>query len=137
MHDFEALAALESLADQSPYLRQVSPLLADGVTNVHTRWREHQLTPYDGLLGTPEALQLLRERFGLEKLIISTTSLEDFFGCPFYYFQKHVLGIVPWEEPEAALSINALDLGSLSFDPGRLLQVTCARRCRGRRKTFP
>jgi ATP-dependent helicase/DNAse subunit B len=107
------LAALESLADQSPYLRQVSPLLADGVTNVHTRWREHQLTPYDGLLGTPEALQLLRERFGLEKLIISTTSLEDFFGCPFYYFQKHVLGIVPWEEPEAALSINALDLGSL------------------------
>jgi ATP-dependent helicase/DNAse subunit B len=107
------LPALESLADQSPYLRQVSPLLADGVMNVHTRWREHRLTPYDGLLGAPEALKLLRDRFGLEKLIISTTSLEDFFGCPFYYFQKHVLGIVPWEEPEAALSINALDLGSL------------------------
>jgi len=107
------LAALESLGDRSPYLRQVSPLLADGVTNVHTRWRERQLTAYDGLLTTPEALKLLRSRFDLEKLIISTTSLEDFFGCPFYYFQKHVLGIESWEEPEAALSINALDLGSL------------------------
>ena len=107
------LTALASLTDQSPYLRQVSPLLADGVIHVHTRWHEHQLTLYDGLLGGPEALKLLRDRFGLEKLIISTTSLEDFFGCPFYYFQKHVLGIEPWEEPEAALSINALDLGSL------------------------
>ncbi len=107
------LGALESLADQSPYLRQVSPLLADGVMNVHTRWRVRRLTPYDGLLAAPEALKLLGDRFGLEKLIISTTSLEDFFGCPFYYFQKHVLGIEPWEEPEAALSINALDLGSL------------------------
>jgi ATP-dependent helicase/DNAse subunit B len=107
------LAALDSLTDQSSYLRQVSPLLADGVINVHTRWRERHLTPYDGLLSDPEVLKLLRDRFGLEKLIISTTSLENFFGCPFYYFQKHVLGIEPWEEPEAALSINALDLGSL------------------------
>jgi ATP-dependent helicase/DNAse subunit B len=49
----------------------------------------------------------------LEKLVISATSLEDFFGCPFYYLQKHVLGIERWEEPEAALSIDALDLGSL------------------------
>ncbi len=107
------LPALQSLADQSSYLRQVSPLLADGVINVRTRWRERQLTPYDGLLAAPEALKLLGDRFGLEKLIISTTSLEDFFGCPFYYFQKHVLGIERWEEPEAALSIDALDLGSL------------------------
>jgi ATP-dependent helicase/nuclease subunit B len=107
------LAALDSLADQSPYLRQVSPLLADGVIHVHIRWHERHLTSYDGLLTAPEAVKLLRDRFGLEKLIISTTSLEDFFGCPFYYFQKHVLEIQPWEEPEAALSINALDLGSL------------------------
>ena len=68
---------------------------------------------YDGVLSDADALKLLRERFGLEKLVISATSLEDFFGCPFYYFQKHVLGIEPWEEPEAAVSINALDLGSL------------------------
>jgi ATP-dependent helicase/DNAse subunit B len=107
------LTALDSLADKSRYLQHVSPSLAGGVTNARTRWRERTLTPYDGLLGGTEALKLLRERFGLEKLVISATSLEDFFGCPFYYFQKHVLDIEPWEEPEAALSINALDLGSL------------------------
>ena len=107
------LAALESLVDKSPYLRQMSPLLADGVAHVGTRWRERILTPYDGLFGSAEALKLLRERFGLEKIVISTTSLEDFFGCPFYYLQKRVLGIERWEEPEAALSIDALDLGSL------------------------
>jgi ATP-dependent helicase/DNAse subunit B len=107
------LAALDSLADQSAYLRHVSALLADGVANVRARWHERALTPYDGLFGAVKARQLLRERFGLEKLVISATSLEDFFGCLFYYFQKHVLGIEKWEEPEAALSIDALDLGSL------------------------
>jgi ATP-dependent helicase/nuclease subunit B len=107
------LAAMESLGDKSRYLRRVSPLLADGVANARARWRERALTPYDGLFGAAEAQKLLRERFGLEKLVISATSLEDFFGCPFYYFQKHVLGIEKWEEPEAALSIDALDLGSL------------------------
>jgi ATP-dependent helicase/DNAse subunit B len=107
------LAAMESVGDKLRYLRHVSPLLADGVAHTRARWRERALTPYDGLLGAAEAQKLLRERFGLEKLVISATSLEDFFGCPFYYFQKHVLGIEKWEEPEAALSIDALDLGSL------------------------
>lgn len=107
------LGALDSLADTSRYLQHVSSLLAGGVTNARARWRERALTPYDGVLSGAEPLKLLRERFGLEKLVISATSLEDFFGCPFYYFQKHVLGIEPWEEPEAAVSINALDLGSL------------------------
>jgi ATP-dependent helicase/nuclease subunit B len=60
-----------------------------------------------------EALELLHERFVLEKLVISATSLEDFFRCPFYYFQKHVLRTERWEEPEAALTIDAADLGSL------------------------
>ncbi len=107
------LGGLLSVADKHGYLRHVSTLLAEGVENAGTRWRERALTPYDGLLGSADARELLRERFGLEKLVISATSLEDFFGCPFYYFQKHVLGIERWEEPEAALSIDALDLGSL------------------------
>ncbi len=107
------LGALISLRDKHEYLRHVSELLAEGVGNAAERWREPALTPYDGLLGGAKAREVLRERFGLEKLVISATALEDFFGCPFYYFQKHVLGIERWEEPEAALSIDALDLGSL------------------------
>jgi ATP-dependent helicase/nuclease subunit B len=107
------LAALESLPDKAHYLQRVSPLLADGVANAGRRWGERALTQYDGWLSAAEAVKLLRDRFDLGKLIISATSLEDFFRCPFYYFQKHVLDIEPWEEPEAALSISALDLGSL------------------------
>jgi ATP-dependent helicase/DNAse subunit B len=107
------LAALQSVVDKDSYLRHVSALLAESVGNAGTRWRERALTPYDGLLGSANAREVLRERFGLEKLVIGATSLEDFFGCPFYYFQKHILGIERWEEPEAALSIDALDLGSL------------------------
>ena len=42
------LAALESLVDKSHYLRQVSPLLADGVAHAGARWRERIITPYDG-----------------------------------------------------------------------------------------
>ncbi|MGD0057865.1 MAG: PD-(D/E)XK nuclease family protein [Verrucomicrobiia bacterium] len=107
------LAGLMSVADKHSYLGQISGLLAEGVNNAGMRWRERALTPYDGLLGSANAREVLRERFGLDKLVISATSLEDFFGCPFYYFQKHVLGIERWEEPEAALSIDAMDLGSL------------------------
>ncbi len=107
------LAGLMSVADKHGYLGQISGLLAEGVDNAGTRWRERALTPYDGLLGSANAREVLRERFGLDKLVISATSLEDFFGCPFYYFQKYVLGIERWEEPEAALSIDAMDLGSL------------------------
>ena len=107
------LGGLMSVADKHGYLRHVSALLAEGVGNAGTRWREQALTAYDGLLAGDNAREVLRERFGLEKLVISATSLEDFFGCPFYYFQKHILGIERWEEPEAALSIDALDLGSL------------------------
>ena len=107
------LGGLVSVADGHGYLRHVSPLLAEGVGNTRMRWRERALTVYDGLFGGDDARELLRERFGLEKLVIGATSLEDFFGCPFYYFQKHVLGVERWEEPEAAISIDALDLGSL------------------------
>ncbi len=107
------LGGLQSVADRHRYLHHVSPLLAEGVGNSGLRWRERALTVYDGVFGGDDARELLRDRFGLEKLVISATSLEDFYACPFYYFQKHVLGVERWEEPEAAFSIDAMDLGSL------------------------
>jgi ATP-dependent helicase/DNAse subunit B len=109
------LAALQQLSEKSTdeYLRAVSPLLPLGVESARSRWRQRKLTRHDGRIVSKQALQLLGERFGLENLTISATSLEDFFTCPFYYFQKHVLVVEPWEEPEAAVSIDALDLGSL------------------------
>jgi RecB family exonuclease len=107
------LGGLLSVADKHRYLQHVSALLAEGVGNTGLRWRERALTAYDGVFGGGDARELLRHQYGLEKLVISATSLEDFYACPFYYFQKHVLGVERWEEPEAAFSIDALDLGSL------------------------
>jgi len=105
------LPALSETTDET-YLSLISPLLPAGLSAAR-RWRKHELTAYDGLIAGREALKLLHERFVLEKLVISATSLEDFFRCPFYYFQKHVLRTEPWEEPEAALTVDAADLGSL------------------------
>ena len=107
------LAALTRLATAEDYLAGISPLIASGVAGERHRWRDTGLTRYDGVLESPAAQALLRERFDLEKLISSATALENFFGCPFYYFQKQILRVQKWEEPEAAIVIAAADLGSL------------------------
>ena len=125
------LAALANGATPADYLAGISPLIAAGVAGENQRWRERELTRYDGLLDTQPALALLRERFDLEKLVISATALEDFFGCPFFYFQKHILHNEKWEEPEATIVIDAAALGSLYHaileeyfrDGGELLPV--------------
>jgi RecB family exonuclease len=102
------------------YLGAISPVMAAGVQAERTRWHERKLTGYDGLVVGKDALRLLRERFGLDKLVSSATALEHFFRCPFFYFQKHVLGIEKWEEPEAAVVIDPADLGTLYH---RILEV--------------
>ena len=107
------LAALARLAKAEEYLAGISPLIASGVAGERHRWRDEGLTRYDGLLECSAAHALLRERFDLEKLVSSATALENFFGCPFYYFQKQILRVQKWEEPEAAIVIAAADLGSL------------------------
>ena len=107
------LTALASIAKPDDYLAGISPLIAAGVAGENQRWRERALTRYDGLLDTKPALALLRDRFDLEKLVISATALESFFKCPFLYFQKHILHNEKWEEPEATIVIDAADLGSL------------------------
>ena len=107
------LAALNALEDGDSYLEAISPLVLAGVRAERDRWQERALTRHDGLIESKDALALVRDRFDLGKLIISATSLEDFFGCPFYYFNKHILHLEPWEEPEAAVMIDAADLGSL------------------------
>jgi RecB family exonuclease len=95
------------------YLAEIAPMLLTGVQAERTRWRERKLTRYDGLLAGRDAQQIIRDRFGLEKLVTSATALEHFFKCPFFYFQKHVLEIERWEEPEATVVIESKDLGSL------------------------
>lgn len=98
------LAALHS--GNAAYLSEISPLITAGVATEQTRWREKHLTRYDGRVSA-------RELPGLET---SATALETFFKCPFLYFQKNVLRIEKWEEPEATIVIDPLDLGTLYHD---------------------
>ncbi len=113
----------------------ISPLLSLGFQASRNRWQEHKLTRHDGLLVAPAAQVILRDRFLLEKLVTSATALEDFFGCPFYYFQKHILHVEEWDEPEATFAIEALDLGTLYhriledfYRDGQSLDKICAKR---------
>ena len=112
------LAALQNLSGRrarnaSLYLAEISRVLPAGLAAERQRWGENALTRHDGLFVTAGVKRILRERFGLDNLVIGATSLEDCAGCPFYYFQKHVLRVERWEEPEQAISIDPLDLGTL------------------------
>jgi ATP-dependent helicase/nuclease subunit B len=112
------LAALKTLAAAEKsvareYVREISPILPVGLDAQRQRWGKRELTPHDGLFISEAALKRLRARFGLENLVTSATALEKFSFCPFYYFQKYVLKIEPWQEPEQAMSIEPLALGAL------------------------
>jgi len=107
------LPVLAAGHDADRYLAAVSPLILAGVVAERNRWRKRILTGHDGCIESSAALRLLRERFGLEQLVISATSLEDFFNCPFFYFLKHVLHLESWKEPESAVMMDPADLGAL------------------------
>lgn len=85
------------------------PVLSAGAALVRGR-SSPRLTRYDGRLpaGTvtspadPEAARTA-----------SPTSLERWASCPFDYFLRTVLGVRELDNPEDALSITALDRGSL------------------------
>ncbi|MDP8237484.1 MAG: PD-(D/E)XK nuclease family protein [Candidatus Hatepunaea meridiana] len=43
----------------------------------------------------------------------SVTSLEDFSGCPFLYYIKHILKAKRWEEPKLAIEPPAIAIGEV------------------------
>ncbi len=77
-----------------------------------SRWSKYRLTPYDGVLESPEAAQKLAAMLD-EKGSYSATSLERWARCPFAFFLKNILKIESVEEPERILTIDALQRGAL------------------------
>ncbi len=75
-----------------------------------------RLTPYDGVIESPEALKHLKSAFHGRHGVASPTSLELYCECPFLYFMRHILRIEALEDPEEMLSITPLELGSLAHD---------------------
>ena len=49
----------------------------------------------------------------LDTLVVSPTQLETFAFCPFKYFNRHVLGLERWEEPEQLWVADPADIGTL------------------------
>ena len=70
--------------------------------------RSDSLTVFDGDLSGVEVPRLDHT--------VSPTRLEMWSGCPHAYFVRHLLKVSPIDEPEAAISITALDRGSAHHD---------------------
>ncbi len=100
-------SAVEYLAGRCAFLRRA-------VEAERMRREVDRLTPYDGLMESPEALRHLKNAFHGRHGVASPTSLELYCECPFLYFMRHILRIEPLEDPEEVLSITPLELGSLA-----------------------
>lgn len=67
------------------------------------------LSRYDGDLSDVE-VPVLGER------PVSPTQIETWAACPHAYFARYLLGVRPIDEPDAEISINALDRGLVQHD---------------------
>jgi ATP-dependent helicase/nuclease subunit B len=101
--DFD-LALLDSkTALPRALAEEISPHLAAGLEAERQRWSEPKLTTFDGVV--PAAGR---------KPDASPTQLEMFAFCPFKYFNRHVLGIERWEEPEQLWEAEPAEVGQLA-----------------------
>lgn len=74
-------------------------------------------TRFDGNLATDGDLRgATVPHPGAEGHITSATRLETWAGCPHAYFVRHVLGVLPVEDPEEQYRISPLTRGSLVHD---------------------
>ena len=83
-------------------------VLSRGVEMVRARTSE-QFTRFDGNLAAEDTS-------GLSKEVVSPTSLETWADCPMRYFFRHVLRVLPVDQPEELLEISPLVKGSLVHD---------------------
>ena len=75
--------------------------------------RRPTLGPYDGVLSAGHATQAAAAVLAGP---ISPSALEKYLSCPFAFYLRYVLGLEVPDEPEDALSIEPVDLGSLAHE---------------------
>ena len=75
--------------------------------------RRPALGPYDGVLSAGHAAQAAAAVLAGP---ISPSALEKYLSCPFAFYLRYVLGLEVPDEPEDALSIEPVDLGSLAHE---------------------
>ena len=87
--------------------------LADGVVeaalDLITSRASKRFTRHDGNLSTVSDLP----DYSRDERTIPPTSLEAYASCPHRYFVERLLRVKPLEQPEAIISISAMDIGNL------------------------
>jgi ATP-dependent helicase/DNAse subunit B len=96
---------LEKLAEAEPELFH-RPLAYD-----QARWQP-RLSQYDGLITDRQLLGYLRTGFGPGAGPYSAGRIEEYARCPYLFYQRRVMQLAPWEEPEAAEALAPLERGS-------------------------
>jgi ATP-dependent helicase/nuclease subunit B len=96
---------LEKLAEAEPELFH-RPLAYD-----QARWQA-RLSQYDGLITDRQLLAYLRTGFGPGAGPYSAGRIEEYARCPYLFYQRRVMQLAPWEEPEAAEALNPIERGS-------------------------
>jgi ATP-dependent helicase/nuclease subunit B len=92
-HDAGTLQTLAADAAHRPILLGAAQALD------LARWRFHEktFTRFDGLLTDPAAVAAIARRFGPDRPF-SASQLESYLYCPFQFFMKYVLELVPVDD---------------------------------------
>jgi RecB family exonuclease len=75
--------------------------------------RRAALGPYDGVLSPERAARAAAAVFAAP---VSPSALQSYLSCPFAFYLRYVLGLEVPDEPDEALSIEPVDLGSLAHE---------------------
>ncbi len=97
---------LDALAREDP-LRLKGPIAYD-----EARWLP-TLTKFDGKLADPELVRAVAERFGPAAGQVSSSRMEDYARCPYFFYLKRVMGLEGWEEEEAPERMDPLNRGQV------------------------
>ena len=101
---------------RTSYLKALNPYFARGALAENQRWGSKRLTPFDGVLNNPEALEALQKSIEEKQSTFSPTELEQYADCPLRYFFNHVLGLEEIEEPEFGFEVSSADRGIIVHD---------------------
>ena len=75
------------------------------------RWQA-LLSAYDGLISDRTLLDYIRAEFGPAAGPYSSGRIEEYSTCPYRFYQRRIMQLALWEEPEAAEALGPLERGN-------------------------
>ncbi len=115
--EYDIAQGQKNLTSEKPeallYLKDASPFFTKGLVLESSRWGKRGFTTYDGVLGSKEALDILRNCYSLYEKSISPTWLETYATCPYQYLLSKIMGIEAFTEPERETTLSPPDKGKL------------------------